>query len=426
MERFTRWKGPDLSDIPSYCAHEHWGSLSPFGGDACGFRPDTYRGALPLGDISALDILLDPYLSSNLPGSGMNHSNDPELIRSQFPELKRRHGLSGTWLTTVRGLMELYGFTKDDASEILSSELDGKVRSNYSAPFNWYERAMEQMKISHVVRAVHPLYYYRDHSRESAQAESQLIRTNLRIDPLLAFWKSNAPGKEALVELTGILPEDAPSWQLFLERLFDRAVQQGCVGIKQFQAYSRPLDFPLVGDEALNIGRNPDAADERSIKDYENWIVNACCREADRRGWTHQFHTGTHNLPDSNPLPLRRLAKRYPSMKIVMLHVWPFVDEAAFLAKTEQNIYIDACWQAVLNPRFLKKSLETWINYVPSNKIMLSHDATSVEMAAGSLLYTKEILSEVLGICGEGRDGTFLYELAKDYLYNNALRLYEV
>jgi hypothetical protein len=83
-------------------------------------------------------------------------------------------------------------------------------------------------------------------------------------------------------------------------------------------------------------------------------------------------------------------------MKIVMIHCWPYLREAGWLAKFHSNVYIDTCWQPVLNPAFFREALATWWNYVPLHKITCGHDSTTVEMACGSALFTREILAESL------------------------------
>jgi hypothetical protein len=59
-----------------------------------------------------------------------------------------------------------------------------------------------------------------------------------------------------------------------------------------------------------------------------------------------------------------------------------------------------------------------WLGYVPMHKIMCAHDATSVEMAAGSALFARETLSREIAAAGGGRD------TASALLHDNAARLY--
>jgi predicted TIM-barrel fold metal-dependent hydrolase len=154
--------------------------------------------------------------------------------------------------------------------------------------------------------------------------------------------------------------------------------------------------------------------------------MHECCKRANDRGWPHQIHVGTHNLRASSPLPLRALAQRYPKMKLVQLHCWPFIEEAGHLAKLQPNVYIDTCWEPVLSPAFLEQALHTWLSFVPAHKIMLSHDSTSVEMAAGSSLFTRDALSAAMDRQRRtlGVSADMALRLAQDMLHNNAVRVY--
>jgi hypothetical protein len=70
--------------------------------------------------------------------------------------------------------------------------------------------------------------------------------------------------------------------------------------------------------------------------------------------------------------------------------------------------------------------MRQWWNYVPTGKITCGHDATTVEMAVGSSLFTREILSEVIKEQQQslGIRETQLIEAAKDMLHRNAVQLY--
>ena len=91
-------------------------------------------------------------------------------------------------------------------------------------------------------------------------------------------------------------------------------------------------------------------------------------------------------------------------------------------------MYIDTCWLPVLNPDFFSEALGMWLNYVPGHKIMLGHDSTSIEMAVGSSLFTREILTEKLTIQQKKLQlpDLELLRLGSDLLHNNAVRLYSI
>ena len=118
---------------------------------------------------------------------------------------------------------------------------------------------------------------------------------------------------------------------------------------------------------------------------------------------------------------------RYPRMKIVQLHCWPFLKEAGWLAKYHANIFIDTCWQPVLSPAFFREAMVNWLNYVPASKIMCSHDSTSVEMAVGSSLFTREILADTLLTHAnhQGLTENDLRGIATGMLHDNAAVVYD-
>lgn len=430
----------DLSRIPNFCAHEHWGSIGSFGADAEGFRSDMVRGAVPYKETGLLDILLDPYFGGCVAGAGIDidavaasagaRDRDDlmqrpisETMRVLRPALGSLH-LTGTFQCIRRGIEALYGIdiVSPDAN---FTNLNADISSKYEAVFDWYCAAMERMSFSSLVRPVHPQYYVMHHSQETAEKEFSFTRTVMRIDPLLDMWREKSDGRSVLAEITGVDPVDADSWRAFLNELFRIANNNGALGIKQLQAYSRSLEFVPRADNEVKWQNNLTAAE---VRVFQDWVVHECSRLAADRGWVHQVHVGTHNLGESSPLPLAALAQRYPNMKLVLIHCWPFLDEASTLARNHHNLYLDTCWLPVLNPEFYRNALRCWLNYVPLNKIMCSHDSTSVEMAAGSSLFTREILAQEL-MCQEEKMGlrrSDILKVAADLLNNNAVKVYGV
>lgn len=387
--------------LPNYCSHEHWGSIESIGRFEGGYRADRERGALPTRPTTLADLTGEPYLSG--------------WIRSGGGDEAEHHGTGG-YQCTRRGIEKLYGV------DIARSKngLDARIARNYANLFGWYREAMRQAGFSRVQRIVHPEYYW----GAPVEAESELGGTLLRVDPLLELWRPGSARRQSLGQLAGVEPVDAASWRRFLTVLFDKAAAGGAVGSKQLQAYRRNLRFVARGDgEVKRWVGDLDGAEQRV---FEDWVMHACAEQAHERGWPHQVHTGTHNMPDSSPVGLEILAHRYPRMKVVMIHCWPFFSEAGALAKRFANCYLDTCWLPVLSPQFFRQAMEEWGHYVPRHKITCSHDATTVEMAVGSSLYTREILAEVgeaqRRVTGESEEQ--MARVLGQYLAGNAERLY--
>lgn len=417
-------KIPDeLASIPNFCTHEHWGSISSIGHAPGMFNADMMAGTLPNLPTGLFHLLVDPYMSGNLHGTGIDpgkfYTGEESVV--DLAALLEENKLTGTFLTTRLGIEHLYGVRLNLDNPSVMKELNDSIEANYSHLFDWYENTMQRVRFTGLIRPVHPEFYFTI-DNEDARHELGFTRTVMRIDPLLSFWE-DPERKEKLFDRVGEEARDAASWRVFLEKLITLARERGCVGIKQLQAYRRHLDFEKPGDGQVKFSGKL-TEDERII--FQNWMVNECSRLAHELKWPHQVHVGTHNLPQSNPLPLQKLARNYPKQKIVQLHCWPYQREAGHLAKTSPNVYIDTCWQVVLNPEFLRESLAQWFHYVPLNKITMGNDSTSIEMAVGSSLISRTILMESLDqrFSAWYAGGQKKMETAYDLMHNNAVDVY--
>ncbi|MEX2594365.1 MAG: amidohydrolase family protein [Anditalea sp.] len=433
----------DISKIPNFCTHEHWGSISSIGRapEQGGFRCDTIAGAQPLHPPSIWDLLLDPYEHGWMSAADRNPNvaakqagqisynqwwkNSPQESLDKFKLLNNVFVMTGGFQCTRRGIQYLYDHDIGKFSLQDWEKVDLQIQNNYADIFTWYQLAMKKAYFSELIRPVHPEYYVQEESKQSKMKELAFTHTIMRIDPLMDLWQDNSPRRDALAKIVGIEPGNPATWREFIRRLFDLAAENHTVGIKQLQAYRRNLSYESRTDSDVQFRGHLDSA---NILKFQDWVMHECCKQANERNWIHQVHVGTNNIGDSSPLPLQSLAVKYPKMKIVMIHCWPFLKEAGWLAKFIPNMYIDTCWLPILNPEFLREGFHLWLNYVPSHKIMLGHDSTHVEMATGSSLFTREILSESLIDQQKSlkMSDESLRRIAADLLQNNAVRLYEI
>lgn len=430
-----------LANLPNFCSHEHWGSIDSIGMSSEGYRADTEAGATPSRRTGIWDLVLDPYMSSWIGATGSSpkamakesgatdfdawwKQNPAEAFETVRPHLERQI-LSGTFQCVRRGVAFLHGVDVATLDLEVWNQADSAVAESYSDMLVWYRKVMKTAGFTELIRPVHPEFFLRKQEERTAKDELAFTHTIMRIDPFLDLWQEKSNRRAGLTELCGVEPRDAKSWREFLGRYFDIAAEHGTTGIKQLQAYSRNLAFAERDDSDVIWSGDLNWEQKMVFKD---WVMNECSKQAHDRGWPHQIHVGTHNLRNSSPLPLEDLSKRYPNMKIVMLHCWPFLVETGWLAKHRPNIYIDTCWAPVLNPAFYRRALSDWVNYVPTHKIMCAHDSTSIEMAVGSSLFTREILSETLSaaIGGLGLDPSHLERIARDMLHNNAVSVYGI
>ncbi len=430
-----------LDGIPSFCSHEHWGSIDAIGMLPEGFRADVECGALPNRTADIFDLVLDPYFRGQLASSGDDverlprpsglsnfrawAAKAPEDAFKALEPIVERHVGTGTFQCIRLGVQTLYGEDLADWAQVRVGVLNRAIAERYGQLFDWYDEVRKRVRFSAVIRPVHPEFYWRDASPATAERERARYRTVVRIDPLLDLWPTPCARRDALVGMTGIDPVDAGSWRAFLARIMDVAAEHGAVGIKQLQAYGRALDFVPREDSEV---RFRGALSQDEVRAFEDWVVHACCQLADARGWPHQIHVGTHNLPHSSPLPLAELAKRYPRMKLVLLHNWPFIKESGWLARQHANVYLDTCWLPVLDPAFYREAMNAWVGYVPSHKITCGHDATSIEMATGSAMFVRGILAEVLEAHARENHlpASCIERWATGFMHDNAVALYGV
>ena len=430
-----------FEDIPNFCSHEHWGSITPIGRLDNGFRSDFEAGAMPTRRVTLVDLLLDPYMSGVLNGVGIRPGRFPadgkeinlnemsaeapveayKLLKPVLEEFR----LKGTYQCLRRGIHLAYDFDIDDDDLAGMKAADDLIGEKYSQIFDWYRELMARARFSELIRPAQPEFYINDTGSPSALDELSFTATVLRIDPFLGFWQDEEPRRDKLSSHLGIDPVNAATWRAFLAKMLETASDKSCIGIKQLQAYRRVLDFEKVADQKVKFRGK---LSEAEIKVFQDWVVHECCRLANERKWPHQVHVGTHNLPQSNPLPLEKLARAYPDQKVVMIHCWPYIEEAGYLAGRYHNMFVDTCWQQVLNPDFLRKSMDTWLGYLPHSKITMSNDSTTIEMAAGSVLISKQVLAEALaGQSSRTRlEEKDAHNIAARFLHNNAVKIYGI
>lgn len=416
----VRLRGGSFASLPNFCSHEHWGSIASIGTFPGGYRADIERGARPRRRTTLIDLVVEPYFRGWMTAGGATldfnalFEKDPWDAWSALQPVLARHRFSGVYQCSRRGILSLYGADISRLTKPALQRLNDAITDNYARHLDWYRRAMKQANFSDVIRPVHPEFY---------SAARPAERTMMRIDPLLDLWKADNPRRRAMAALARVEPADAKSWREFLTNLFDLASRNGAAGTKQLQAYRRPLHFEARSDSDVVFSGELTAGQQRTLQD---WIVHECSKQAHERGWPHQVHVGTNNITESTPMPLASLARAYPKMKIVMIHCWPFLKEAGWLAKFHPNVYIDTCWQPILNPQFFREAITTWWNYVPTHKITCGHDATTVEMAVGSSLFTREALEEVLPERTRqmGATEAELRDAAAAVLHGNAAAIY--
>ena len=446
--------------IEAISSHEHVGSMSPAGfyssdtvgqeaGGLKGFLADIYPGC-ETSTVTLFDLILSPYFSGLLYNLGYNFDMHKESCNGYFAMteveqcilwegltqwLQRSRG-TGLYMALDRALIELYGISlgsllKGEKSwQKLSEDIGIKYKTGL---YEWSKCVLKEAKIRYAVKPVHLMYLElikKQLGNERYNGEKNCFLPILRVDDLMGYMTPESICCWSHLEkvFPDIKVKSLDDIDAIVEKSFDLVNITGVRGIKQLQAYYRTLDFKWVNRDSAVIAfkallEKNDLPAKLAVQDY---IMDCILQKASSMKLPYQIHTGMANLPDSNPVLLREVVERYNNVNFVLLHCYPYISEAAFMARTYRNVYLDTAWLALQSPALLYKALYEWIGFVPYTKICISGDATSPEECYGAMQITRDVLSEVL--VDKIAKGELDYELAiaiaQHLLHENSAYLY--
>ncbi len=189
---------------------------------------------------------------------------------------------------------------------------------------------------------------------------------------------------DRIAEPVGVRVHRLDDWEEALRLTLDQAYVKGAVALKSGLAYQRSLHYSKVEraeaerefNRMFEERNSPSRRDNyRAGQAFEDYMLHAVLREADRRGLTVQFHTGLQEgngnvITDSNPVHLTNLFLEYEHVKFDIFHMgYPYMLELSNLAKNFANVYIDMCWGHIISPEAARRALVEWLDAVPANKI---------------------------------------------------------
>ena len=177
----------------------------------------------------------------------------------------------------------------------------------------------------------------------------------------------------------------------------------GVAGVKMSQSYHRRMDFApraeadaVAAFDRLRRGEfdGLESGEGRLLEDY---IVYECCRAASEADLTIQFHQGVRagnfgGLEGCSPAPLSELLRTFKEARFDLSHSgYPYLREAAVLAKTFSNVYLNMSWIHAISPMGVRTDLLEWLRMVPINKILAyGDDMYHVEAAYGHLKMARQ------------------------------------
>jgi len=279
-------------------------------------------------------------------------------------------------------------------------------------------------------------FYPFDNSAERASTPDMAVYVPLQ-EKMLARWKKQE-GLEGL-------PEDLAGYEDFVRRtMTDNQQKHGGVAIKFEAAYFRSLYFgdpPRAHAEAVyNKYREGGVPTEGEYKQFQDYIFRVMVDEAGKLHLPMHFHSAVgigdyFSLHNGNVLNLENVVRdpRYKNVTFVLIHGgWPYEREAALMTAVK-NVYLDTSFPSeILYPSQFKDVLKQLLTLFP-DKMMYGSDAFPFSEALGAeesfwlaARTTRTGLAAALAELVEEGAVTEpkALELARNYLHDNAVRLY--
>ena len=190
----------------------------------------------------------------------------------------------------------------------------------------------------------------------------------------------------------------------FCDHLFKKNIENNAVCIKNSQAYSRTLIYENVPyEEASDLFDKPSSelspSEAKKIEDFMfHWIIN----KAIVYDLPIQIHTGFlagngNVLDNGQPVKLNNLILSYPEAKFILFHGgFSWTGEFSALGKMFPNVYLDLVWLPQISREEAVNALEIMFDCVPYNKFFWGGDCGLIEESAGSIVFGKDVVSEVL------------------------------
>jgi predicted TIM-barrel fold metal-dependent hydrolase len=215
----------------------------------------------------------------------------------------------------------------------------------------------------------------------------------------------------------------------------------GIVGLKSIAAYRGGLmvqrrtareaaaALPALQEQARRAGRVRLA--DRAVLEYLLW---AALEEAARLGLPVQFHTAfgddDADLRTANPLHLRPLLMdpAFRGVPFVLLHCYPYVREAGYLAALYAHVFVDVSLAVPLTAHGCAAAFAEALELAPVSKVLFATDAHSVpELFFAGALHGRQGLAQTLDrLVGDNMLAPRQAEAAAEaILYRNAARLYQ-
>ncbi len=357
-----------------------------------------------------LDLL--HYQTGDLISAGMPQDEIKEAFFRYYPKAKNTAYFRAVHIF----IRDLYGIAELTPESL--EELDRLIALSYQNAEAWYSEVLEKRCNIQYALTTH----------DGSRTTHPVIKPILYLDFFLrrskiSFYRT----KHANASFADYLG--------YVDRWLEDKIAFGAVAGKFGTPYWRDLDFAQpdyeVAEKAYTEGSD-------RAPDFEGYVFHHILRKLNAHGLPAQFHTG-HVVPQSadmknydtawsNPSCFSRLAAKYPTMKLVLLHTgYPFSEEYFSIIKNVPNLYADFSWIYLISPTLAERNLHLAIELLPWNKVIgFGGDAQQVEMVYGHLQLAKGVIAKVFA--EKTANGWLSLEEAEsmisDLLYRNGAEIY--
>ena len=354
----------------------------------------------------------------------------------------------------VAGAKALFGYPYDDFKPEHAKWLaDKKSAAEKAGGTAYFDSILDKLNVDICLanRAMMPAYlnakrfhwvffgdaffYPFDNRDQAASTPDMGVYVPLQ-EKMLSRWKKQ--------EGIDALPADLAGYVAFVQKTMEDNQKRGGVAIKFEAAYFRSLYFTDPSREKAEAiygkyraGGVPTAEEYGIFQDY---IFRRITDESGKVHLPMHFHSAIgigdyFSLHNGNVLNLENVLRdpRYKNVTFVLVHGgWPYEREAALLTAVK-NVYLDTSFQSeMLYPSQFKQVVKQLLTLFP-DKMMYGSDAFPFNDALGAeesmwlaARTTRTGLAAALAeLVDEGAfNETKALELARNYLHDNAARLY--
>lgn len=255
-------------------------------------------------------------------------------------------------------------------------------------------------------------------------AEEAVLERRLAVEP--AEWTSallRATGVEwLLVDVGYPPPETCFAWQELGELASCPARP-----ILRLETAERPADEAASARERGYVALKTIAAYRGGLEQLPDVLLDALeANEATGDPLPVQVHCGFGDsdllLERADPTYLKPVLERFSDTSFVLLHCWPFVREAGWLAHVYPHVFVDL---GLTIPHVSRpaEALREALELAPVSKLLYSSDAVAPELGFLAARWWREALAEVLL---EALAEDEAESAARAVLRENALSLYRL